>query len=52
MRRFEERTPRGVIPAMVHLPLIKLPAAEIARLKAAIAAAGLAREPASALAAE
>ena len=39
-------------PAVVRPPLVKLPAPEIERLKQAIAAAGLEREPASALAAE
>jgi 4-hydroxy-tetrahydrodipicolinate synthase len=39
-------------PAVVRPPLVKLPEAEIARLKAAVAAAGLAREPAPAIAAE
>jgi 4-hydroxy-tetrahydrodipicolinate synthase len=39
-------------PAVVRPPLVKLPEAEIERLKAAIAAAGLAREPTPALAAE
>ena len=39
-------------PAVVRPPLVKLPGHEIERLKQAIAAAGLDREPASALAAE
>jgi 4-hydroxy-tetrahydrodipicolinate synthase len=39
-------------PAVVRPPLVKLPPHEIDRLKQAIAAAGLEREPASALAAE
>src|SRR2546430_13343208 len=39
-------------PAVVRPPLVKLPAPEIERLKQAIAAAGLSREPQPALAAE
>jgi dihydrodipicolinate synthase/N-acetylneuraminate lyase len=39
-------------PAVVRPPLVKLPAGEICRLQQAIAEAGLAAEPASALAAE
>jgi len=39
-------------PAIVRPPLVKLPAREIERLKQAIAAAGLSREPQPALAAE
>src|SRR5207249_11699381 len=39
-------------PAVVRPPLVKLPPPEIERLKQAIAAAGLAPEPAPALAAE
>ncbi|HJU18135.1 MAG TPA: dihydrodipicolinate synthase family protein [Stellaceae bacterium] len=39
-------------PAVVRPPLVKLPEAEIARLEAAIAAAGLTRDPMPALAAE
>jgi 4-hydroxy-tetrahydrodipicolinate synthase len=43
----------GRLPAaVVRPPLVKLPAAEIARLRAAIAAAGLVREPMPGLAAE
>jgi 4-hydroxy-tetrahydrodipicolinate synthase len=39
-------------PAVVRPPLVKLPPPEIERLKQAIAAAGLTREPQPALAAE
>jgi 4-hydroxy-tetrahydrodipicolinate synthase len=43
----------GRLPsAVVRPPLVKLPASEIERLRQAIAAAGLRREPAAALAAE